>query len=400
MNSFRLTAQPSSGRHPVRRSAGLLVIMLLMGQVCLGQTTRESPHKLPPEMRNRCAMCHTCTTPTKSDPCLITCPRVKESQGVLTPADGPGVMLMNKMTRTYGPVVFSHRVHAQMTEMSGGCYGCHHYNDTALNIIACRTCHPAERLRENVNLPDLKGAYHRQCLDRHRQWSGSPDCKSCHLENTEGKTPAQILEGYARGRKDHPPVQAPDRKVYATKEQDGTVVTFYHVDHAKRFGLDCVDCHRQEGCVSCHDKRPPAARTTTRIDVAADFDVRHARCNSCHEGQSCEKCHMATEAPPFDHARASGWALKPYHARQACARCHGTGRTFTGLKRDCVSCHTSWATGSFVHAVTGLTLDEIHAEIDCAECHTGKAFGAPPVCSGCHSDKSYPKDKPGKATRR
>ncbi len=101
------------------------------------QASRAAPHALPAELRNRCAMCHTCTTPTKSDPCLITCPRVKESTGMHTPADGPGVILMDKMPGQYGPVVFNHRVHAQMAEMSGGCYGCHHYNDTASAILSC-----------------------------------------------------------------------------------------------------------------------------------------------------------------------------------------------------------------------------------------------------------------------
>jgi hypothetical protein len=397
MTALHLIAAPFLRRSPGGFLPALLVLLILTAQSAFGQSSKATPHKLLPELRNQCVMCHTCSTPTKSDPCLITCPRVKESTGRFTPADGPGVLLMNRMTRQYGPVVFGHRVHAQMTEMSGGCYGCHHYNDTALNILACHSCHPTERKRDNITLPDLKGAYHRQCLDCHRQWAGSPDCNSCHLEKTEGKTPAQILEGYSHGKKDHPPVVAPDKKVFATKEQEGTVVTFYHGDHSKRFGIECADCHRREGCVSCHDRRPPELRARAATDTL-DFDARHARCSSCHAEQSCEKCHRATEAPPFDHARASGWVLKPYHTRQACSRCHGKAGKFAGLKRECVNCHPSWETGSFVHAVTGLKLDETHSGIDCADCHPKKAFGSPPVCSGCHPDKSYPKFKPGKPT--
>jgi len=159
-----------------------------------------------------------------------------------------------------------------------------------------------------------------------------------------------------------------------------------------------VDCHRQEGCVTCHDKRPPELRSMAIADAENDFDALHARCIACHADRTCEKCHRSTEAPPFDHARASGWALKSYHAREACSRCHGKARKFTGLKGDCVTCHASWETGSFVHAVTGLKLDEIHSAIDCADCHAEKAFGKPPTCSGCHPDKSYPQFKPGKVT--
>jgi hypothetical protein len=302
---------------------------------------------------------------------------------------------MDKMKGQYGPVPFNHRSHAQMAEMSGGCYGCHHYNDTALNILSCESCHPAERKRENVNLPDLMGAYHRRCLDCHRQWTGSPECKSCHLEKNDKRTSAQILADWAKGKKDHPPVPTPEKKVYLTKEQDGTVVTFFHSDHTKRFRLACVDCHRQEGCISCHDKRPAALRKRATGAAPEDFDSRHARCSSCHEAQLCTKCHMATEAEPFEHGRASGWGLKPYHACLACSRCHGSSRKFAGLKNDCITCHTTWAADSFNHAVTGLKLDDMHAALDCGECHPGKAFGKPPVCSGCHPDKSYPKFRPG-----
>jgi hypothetical protein len=282
--------------------------------------------------------------------------------------------------------------------MSGGCTGCHHYNDTALRMIPCNTCHPADRKRENLSLPDLKGAYHRQCLDCHRQWSGSPDCGLCHIEKTEGKTPAQILEGYARGRKDHPSVPPPVKKVYVTKEKEGTVVTFFHDDHAKRFGLQCVSCHRNEGCVSCHDRRPPELRKREPASSAKDFDAHHARCNACHAHETCVTCHTAKELEPFDHAKNANFALRPYHARLACAKCHGSSGKFVGLKKDCAACHTNFESGKFDHAVTGLKLDETHSAIDCAECHAGKAFGAAPTCAGCHPDKSFPAFKPGKMT--
>jgi hypothetical protein len=307
---------------------------------------------------------------------------------------------MNSMTRQYGPVVFSHRTHAQMTEMSGRCYGCHHYNDTSLNILACKSCHPAERQRENVNIPDLKGAYHRQCLDCHRQWSGTPDCASCHLDDAKGKSEAHILEGYARGRKDHPPVQAPAKKVYATKEQDGTLVTFHHTDHAGRFGLACADCHRQEGCISCHDKRPAAVRASAAAARRGDFEALHSRCSSCHAEEACDRCHSASETAPFDHARSSGWPLKPYHASLACSRCHGEGNAFAGLKRDCATCHRAWSAGAFKHSVTGLALDELHEPLDCTECHPGKEYSKTPTCAGCHPDKTHPQSRPGRLVRK
>jgi hypothetical protein len=385
--------------HPGIAVAAIL-LNVLVGTVGLAQQANLPQHRLSPELRNQCAMCHTCTAPTKSNPCLITCPRVKESTGIYTPADGPGVVLMNKMTGQYGPVVFGHRSHAQMAEMSGGCNGCHHYNDTSLKILPCKTCHPAERKRQNIDIPDLKAAYHRQCLACHRQWNGSPECSTCHLEKADGKTPEQILEGYTRGRKDHPPVPAPEKRVYTTKEQDGTVVTFFHGDHSKRFGLKCLDCHRNDGCITCHDKRPEKVRKAEEITGAVSFESRHARCSSCHEGDNCDKCHLATEQNAFDHARSSGWALRPYHAALACTACHRAPGKFQGLKHDCIGCHTTFEAGKFNHGVTGLTLDDTHASFDCVECHAGRAFDKPPACSGCHPDKSYPAFTPGKVSHK
>jgi hypothetical protein len=188
--------------------------------------------------------------------------------------------------------------------------------------------------------------------------------------------------------------------VYATKEQDGTVVAFYHSDHANRFGIKCADCHRQDGCISCHDKRPEKLREQADAAREQDFESVHARCAACHAEQPCETCHATSDPGPFDHARRSGWTLKSYHASLACSRCHGDGKAFTGLKRDCATCHRTWDSGSFTHAVTGLKLDEIHGALDCADCHEGKDFGKAPTCAGCHPDKAFPQFKPGKPVAR
>jgi len=64
MTSFRWILGPT---------VSLFLFVALMTQGAVGQSSKESPHKLPPELRNRCAMCHMCSTPTKSDPCLIVC---------------------------------------------------------------------------------------------------------------------------------------------------------------------------------------------------------------------------------------------------------------------------------------------------------------------------------------
>lgn len=379
-----------------------MAIFLVAVWTAYGQTSGTNPHGFPKELRNKCQMCHTCTTPTKINPCLIACPRSKESAGYHSPGEGPNMLLMNTMTRQYGPVVFSHRLHAQMSEMSGGCYGCHHYNDTAMRILACADCHPASRAREDISLPDLKGAYHRQCLSCHRAWTGSAACEDCHLDKNSKIPTSEIFAQRAKERKEHPPVPVPQRKLYKTPGQENSVVTFFHTDHSSRFGLACVDCHREESCVRCHDKRRKVAATTARTSGTEErtFDEIHRRCSSCHGREECNSCHRSKPMEAFDHTLASGWALGRFHAKVACQKCHGKTKQFTKVDSQCTGCHTTWAVGAFKHEVTGLKLDEVHSGIDCAECHTANEFSKPPSCSSCHEDKTYPKEKPGKVTGR
>ena len=64
-----------------------------------------------------------------------------------TAEEGPDVIKIDKLVSKYQPVTFSHKVHAQMSEMSGGCANCHHYNISG-PILPCSDCHSVERKRE------------------------------------------------------------------------------------------------------------------------------------------------------------------------------------------------------------------------------------------------------------
>ena len=48
----------------------------------------------------------------------------------MSPANSPKIIKMKKLEvqDLYEPVVFSHRTHAEMSGMSGGCEMCHHYD--------------------------------------------------------------------------------------------------------------------------------------------------------------------------------------------------------------------------------------------------------------------------------
>jgi len=291
-----------------------------------------------PFLEGHCADCHTCPNPTKEQPCLAPCPR-------LTSAQGPEVVVLDQLSAQYVPVIFAHKLHAQMTEMSGGCSLCHHYNP-AHRILRCRDCHSASS-PENLAKPGLRGAYHRQCLNCHREWSHETKCAVCHAKKTADSAavvapdPTDIM-GIL-----HPNVEEPVTKIYTTGYERGKLVTFRHQEHVQRFGFKCVNCHRQESCSRCHQPANVTVRTKT-------LKEHHAPCSSCHE----------TNGKRTDR----------------CAHCHSEGEIPT-----------------FSHQQVGLVLNEEHQIASCVDCHIGsKFFTQKPTCSGCHeANVTYPEKLPG-----
>ena len=346
-------------------------------------------------MKFDCSLCHACETPTKSNPCLIACPREKMMTVHIPPEKSPRLIKMDKLQANediYEAVIFSHRAHAEMSEISGGCEMCHHYNPPG-NIVACDYCHNIDRQRTDISKPDLKGAYHRQCMNCHSEWNKEVSCESCHELNESGKSVFSGKE-YKKERI-HPVIKVPTKIIYKTSKQNGTIVTFFHNEHTDLFGFECKNCHREESCVKCHD----LTKSLTKKEISVEEKHKNCMRASCHNTQDktqCENCHLINELPPFNHKIRTGFELKKYHDELSCTACHKIKTVFTGLTNSCTSCHSSWKSETFNHKVTGVALDEIHIEFDCSDCHNGNDYSKTPSCENCHDDKTYPKDRPGK----
>jgi hypothetical protein len=240
----------------------------------------------------------------------------------------------------------------------------------------------------------LKGAYHRQCLECHREWSGKDDCEICHLPKaTTDKREPGYAAATLRASKE------PASRTYDTGSEAGRYVTFFHKNHARDYGLSCSECHRQDPCAACHyqgNKPLPRAR--------AAADAMHNKCVACHDIQSkasCGKCHAKTAKKAFSHAEATGFELSPYHGVLTCASCHPAGKRIARPESACNDCHESWDSETFDHALVGLALSEDHEELECEDCHADRRFEDAPTCEDCHDkDKVYPRDKPGEAVKR
>ena len=314
--------------------------VLLLLTVCIQADTSG----IRSDMSVTCKTCHSCDVPTGKDVCLKDCPRA----GIITidhsPEEGPDVLVMSKMSDKYGPVVFSHQAHARMSEMSGGCAVCHHYNRWS-PIMGCNSCHETERKREDLSKPDLKAAFHRQCMECHRGWSHSTECGSCHSLKSGTQDAGQGKVMREAGKKAYPDVQEPKKLLFTTECDIGQTVTFYHNEHTGIFGLKCVECHKQETCVKCHDQ---GKNSDSVKKVRSGTKEPHGTCASCHEDDSCEKCHNKQETGPFDHDERAKFIM-----------------------------------------------DKTHKEVSCEDCHADRKFSAKPSCGSCHDDKDTLVDTPG-----
>ncbi len=374
------------------------IIIILTAVFCVSLSAQTKINKNHSKQLVDCKSCHACDLPTKQNPCLLDCPRMELITVHQKATDSPEVIIIKEIESQYNPAVFSHRIHAEMSEMSGGCASCHHFN-TSGPIQKCSNCHETNRKREDISKPDLKGAYHRQCMDCHREWSGSTDCVYCHTLKKDIKSGDSMEKVKKITGKKHPEVIEPGKLVYQTNSDKGKMVTFFHSDHTKLFGMDCVSCHKNDNCVNCHsaNKTSGEIKKTSTSSLKKSFEEQHKNCISCHKQDDCKTCHADKELSPFNHGISTGWALNKYHDKLSCQKCHGSGTKFGKLDSKCESCHKDFTSGSFDHKVTGLVLDETHSSFECSDCHSQNNFSKKPDCSNCHEPEyTFPQKKPGR----
>ena len=355
-----------------------------------GQGTKPAPVvSAHPATKMNCTDCHKVENPTKDSAALKPCPRPKDMEAAAA-KDLPDFLILDQLSNLYVPVVFPHKLHLKMEAMGSGCAICHHHSEPG-KTPACRECHKPGGDSADLKQPSLKGAYHRQCLACHREWSHENDCMVCHAKR--GATPPAEIKPDTSDMlgKLHPNVVEPEKFVYNTPNVGENIkVTFRHKEHIEVFGKRCVDCHRQENCSRCHD--PAKNEKHVRKDV-------HEDCSGCHDVQNgdCTQCHQDKETPPFDHAtRTNGFSLAEYHAALACNKCHTDPKSYKGLTRACDTCHKpDFQPKEFKHERTGFKLDALHEAASCKDCHT-QSIGKPAVCTGCHKDgRKYPDKMPG-----
>jgi hypothetical protein len=147
---------------------------------------------------------------------------------------------------------------------------------------------------------------------------------------------------------------------------------------------DCNDCHDVEQVLGIEQRRPE--KIERQFVHRGDFIVRHAieaqsqpaRCQRCHEPETCDACHVARGVSGNAIAGRSphppGWVgtntqALAFHGRAArrdilaCASCHERGPA-----TNCIRCHKVGAYGGNPHPNGWRSARSVDEEM-CRYCH-------------------------------
>ncbi|MBI2425771.1 MAG: hypothetical protein HYV27_23300 [Candidatus Hydrogenedentes bacterium] len=215
-------------------SAAVLLLVSAAPAAAYANADRSAAAQAP------CTSCH--ASEVAAAETAYAAPAPENGEAAAQTQNAPGVMLLDVLSKFYGGVLFNHKIHAEMGAMNGGCATCHHYSPEN-TTPACRACHEITPNGERLNQPGLRGAYHRQCMACHRDWSGETDCERCHLPAGAAFPQNIPLESTDIVGMNHPPLIAPETVLYNVPDASDTQVTFHHADHAEVFGLLAITGH-------------------------------------------------------------------------------------------------------------------------------------------------------------
>jgi len=308
-----------------------------------------------------------------------------------SPQDIPDKIEIGLLENIFKPVVFDHKLHAEMTNPGDGCVTCHHNAQDEV-YQPCVTCHVQEEDKSSMSMPTINGAYHRNCLNCHQGWMADHVCETCHIQKKWRLNKRRSLDATDILAHKHQEIIVPDIFHFVRPEAQEKPVRFQHKQHVNLYRYKCEHCHRQTNCASCHNSTPPPARKVMTLNL------HHSPCSKCHDtshDDKCSYCHRATPSAGFTHA-LTGWPLNRYHAELACQSCHEGTAPVSALDPSCIDCHSNFEVGEFDHQITGVELNDDHIEIDCYECHIDDKYDVVPSCVDCHDeDMVFPQFIPG-----
>jgi len=261
-------------------------------------------------------------------------------------ADAPKALklnnpVINKYSDLYQPVRFMHSKHANVLE---DCTICHHrmpredgdrygipvtiagLQKLGAVPIACSACHTDPFNPKDLGTPGLKGAYHRLCIDCHRESEQVPHHRGPILYS------AMVRGPIARA----------------------------------------LDTRAPTDCLACHAKKVPNHNQLVKLDGNVDPLAVTKNCLSCHEKEGkaiLNTAHWKWHGP------------SPYtigHEKRV-----DLGKSYAAVNNFCINLNGNWPRCTSCHIGYGWQDNDFDftdmSRIDCLVCHdtTGKYVKAP-----------------------
>jgi hypothetical protein len=259
-------------------------------------------------------------------------------------------VLGTKPERIAGPIGFDHDRHLDMPAIGGQCVPCHQGVVTA----------------DEPNIPPMSRCF--ECHEHEAQWKRG-ECAPCHAaKDLEGVLPQTFLRHEGDFMIRHGTLSRQQEQVCTSCHSEG----------------DCEDCHDTAQILDIEKRRPE--EVNRQFVHRGDFIVRHAleaqsqpaRCQSCHEPETCDACHIqrgvSGNAISGRNPHPPGWVgtdtgALTFHGRAArrdilaCASCHEQGPA-----TNCIRCHKVGAFGGNPHPNGWRSSQSIGEEM-CGYCH-------------------------------
>ena len=213
--------------------------------------------------------------------------------------------------------------------------------------LKCEQCH-------NVGQPKT-GLKHNYCID-------------CHSDHHKG----QFADRTSKG------------ECGECHTVNGFTPSLYTLEMHSKSEYPLKKSHLAVPCFLCHgDQSAEQNMSMTK------FKFESTNCKTCHNDphagsvdkyiseRGCEICHNLSGWPAvsYDHS-AHGFKLDGKHAAINCVKCHKPDEhavkpktiKFTGLKKECLSCHIDIHRGQFATEIE--LAGEMTKQTDCRRCHT------------------------------
>jgi c(7)-type cytochrome triheme protein len=306
-------------------------------------------------------------------------------------------------------IKFSHQFHAELAE--------------------CETCHSA--VPTSTSLKDRLMPDHENCGSCH-EVDNEDNCKTCHYDGVFEPL-IQKTSGLIFNHSFH----VTDKKMKCETCHKGITKVDYSYQAEQPFPAmeDCYSCHNNitvatNNCESCHISTANLLPQTHRV---VDFVHNHkfaakqfdANCMMCHDNNSCEDCHVATNVITENNTADNFYQpyvpenFKDGAKQQNINRVHDLNYRFThgidakGKTSECQTCHQVETFCTNCHqadnndySLSGtvpashLKLNfttfgvgsggGVHAQLarrdieSCVACHDVQ--GSDPTCITCHTD--------------